>query len=121
MKLQPDAIQGPSITAYGSGWVAVNGEQYHSSIIISAATGCQAWDCNSFDALTPHHFEQLAMMDAEMILFGSGATIRFARPVWLQALYAKRIGVETMDTQAACRTYNFLASEGRKVVAALLL
>jgi hypothetical protein len=47
--------------------------------------------------------------------------LRFPKPQWLAALYARRVGVETMDTQAACRTYNFLAGEGRKVVAALLL
>jgi uncharacterized protein len=121
MKLQPDAIQGPSITAYGPGWVAVNGEKHSTSIVISTATGCQPWSCTSFDALNAEHFDQFALMDAEMILFGSGDRIRFPHPKWLQALYAKRIGVETMDTQAACRTYNFLAGEGRKVVAALLL
>jgi uncharacterized protein len=56
-----------------------------------------------------------------LVIFGSGERIRFAQPQWLGALYAKRIGVETMDTQAACRTFNFLAGEGRRVVAALLL
>ena len=55
------------------------------------------------------------------MLFGSGDRIQFPRPQWLAPLYSRRIGLETMDTQAACRTFNFLAGEGRKVVAALLL
>ena len=55
------------------------------------------------------------------MLFGSGPRIQFPPPQWLAALFGRRIGVETMDTQAACRTYNFLAGEGRKVVAALLV
>ena len=71
--------------------------------------------------LQAQHFAQLAELGAELILFGSGAKIRFPQPHWLQALYARQIGVETMDTQAACRTFNFLSGEGRKVVAALLL
>lgn len=121
MKLQPDAIQGPSITGYGSGWVAVNGEKFSSSIIVSSMGARLAWDCTQFDDLQARHFEALADMDAELILFGSGERIRFPNPQWLQALYARRIGLETMDTQAACRTYNFLAGEGRRVVAALLL
>jgi len=69
----------------------------------------------------PSHFDRVAELDADLVIFGSGERLRFPNPALLQALYAKRIGVETMDTHAACRTYNFLASEGRRVVAALLL
>ena len=57
----------------------------------------------------------------ELVIFGSGARLRFAQPQWLEALYLKRIGVETMDTQAACRTYNILAGEGRDVLLAVLI
>jgi uncharacterized protein len=63
----------------------------------------------------------LANLGAELIIFGSGQKLRFAKPQWLQTLMVKGIGVETMDTPAACRTYNILASEGRKVIAALLI
>ena len=121
MKLQPDAINGPSISGYGSGWVAVNGEKFTSSLIISAMGTRLDWNCSQFEDLKAAHFEQLLGLNPELVLFGSGARIRFAQPQWLAALYARRIGVETMDTHAACRTYNFLAGEGRKVVAALLL
>ena len=57
----------------------------------------------------------------ELVVFGSGTRLRFAPPALLRGLMARRIGVETMDTAAACRTYNILAGEGRRVVAALLL
>lgn len=121
MKLQPDAIHGPSISGYGPGWVAVNGEKFTSSLIISSMGTRLDWNCTSFDSLQASHFEQLAALNPELVLFGSGERIRFPQPQWLQALYARRIGLETMDTQAACRTYNFLGGEGRKVLAALLL
>lgn len=121
MKFQPDAAASTSITGYGAGWIAVNGERFESSMVISSDGARFAWDCASFDALQAQHFAQLATLDAELILFGSGNAIRFPQPQWLQALYARRVGLETMDTQAACRTFNFLAAEGRKVVAALLI
>lgn len=121
MKFQPDAAADTSISGYGAGWIAVNGERFDSSIVISSSGERFAWNCASFDALQAQHFAQLATLDTELVLFGSGECIRFPQPQWLQALYARRIGLETMDTQAACRTFNFLAAEGRKVVAALLL
>ena len=121
MKFQPDAVAGTSITGYGAGWIAVNGERFDSSIVISSSGERFAWSCANYDALQSEHSAQLAALDAELILFGSGERIRFPQPQWLQALYTRRIGLETMDTQAACRTFNFLAAEGRKVVAALLL
>lgn len=121
MKLHPDAIQGSSVTGYGPGWVEVNGERFTSSLVISAAGKRMLWDCARFEDLQASHFEQLADLDTELVIFGSGDRIRFPHPSLIQTLYARRIGVETMDTQAACRTYNFLSAEGRKVVAALLL
>ena len=72
--------------------------------------------------LGAEHFAQLASLGAELVIFGSGARIRFPQPAWLQPLMAQRTGVETMDTPAACRTYNILAQRGaRMCVAALLI
>jgi len=101
--------------------VTINGEKFTSSLVISPAGDRFAWGCERFEDLQASHFERVAAMDAELLIFGSGERIQFPNPALLQCLYARRIGVETMDTQAACRTYNFLAAEGRKVVAALLL
>ncbi len=121
MKMQADSMQAQSITGYGPGWVAVNGEKRTASLLVGADGTRQDWNCDGFDALTEAHFVQLVALDPELVIFGSGESIRFPQPQWLQALYAKRIGLETMDTQAACRTYNFLAGEGRRVLAALVL
>ena len=121
MKLLPDAAQGTNITGYGSGWVSVNGQKFTHNLIVHAQTGSSEWACSGFDQLDSAHFDALIDLQPELVIFGSGERIRFPHPSLLQNLYARRIGVETMDTQAACRTFNFLAGEGRRVVAALLV
>ena len=121
MKLQPDRIEAPVISGYGTGWIAVMGERIESSLVLGSRGERLAWPCRSFEALQAEHFDMLAALSPELVLFGSGAKIRFPKPAWLQALTLKRIGLETMDTPAACRTYNILASEGRHVVVAMLL
>ena len=121
MKLQPDSTQGPTITGYGSDWVAINGESMHSSMVVCSTGQTFPWNCDGFEKLGPADFDKLIDLGAELVIFGSGPSLRFPHPQWLEGLYNKRIGVETMDTHAACRTYNFLAGEGRKVVAALLI
>jgi len=121
MKLQPDRLDVPSVTGYGPGWVSIQGEKIHHSVVISSDRTQFDWHCQDFHDLSPCHFEQLAELDVELVIFGSGQQLRFAPTAMLQALMHKRIGLETMDTQAACRTYNILAGEGRKVAAALLI
>lgn len=121
MKLQPDKSDVQTLTAHGPGWVAINNERIDSSVVVGSRGERFAWGCSQFEDLGPEHFAQLASLGAELIIFGSGKRIRFPKPVWLQPLMAQRTGVETMDTPAACRTYNILASEGRHVVAALLI
>ena len=121
MKIQPDTFEGQMITGYGPGWVSVNGEKILHSVAISARGRREIWPCNEFSALCADHFSQLALLQADLVIFGSGHRLRFPRPEWLRELVEKRIGVETMDTAAACRTYNILAGEGRNVVVALLL
>jgi len=121
MKLQPDAFDVQAITAYGPGWVSVNGERINHSVIIGSSGERIAWPAQLFDELGAAHFEQLATVNAEVAIFGSGSRIRFPKPAWLKPLIEKNVGLETMDTAAACRTYNVLAQEGRRVVVALLL
>jgi uncharacterized protein len=121
MKLQPDKSDAQTITAHGPGWVAINHEKVSESVVLGSRGERFTWDCQRFDDLGAGHFERLAALGAELIIFGSGARIRFPQPAWLKPLMAQRTGVETMDTAAACRTYNILASEGRNVVVALLV
>ncbi|MFD0666178.1 Mth938-like domain-containing protein [Ramlibacter sp. MAHUQ-53] len=121
MKLQPDRSTAQTITGHGPGWVAINGERIDHSLIVGSGGERIAWAGGTFEQLDASHFEALARLDVEVVIFGSGSRIRFPRPAWLAPLIARRIGLETMDTAAACRTYNILAQEGRTVAAALLL
>jgi len=122
MKLQPDRIEGVNaITGFVPGTVRINGQPHSCSVVLPWRGEVQAWRCNDFAELESAHFEQLLAHAPELVIFGSGSRIRFAAPALLRSLIERGIGVETMDTGAACRTYNVLASEGRAVVAALLL
>ena len=125
MKLQPDRFDVQSILGYGPGWVGLgsNGvaEKIEHSIVIGSRGEKFNWNCVHFDQLTEAHFAQLIKTQPELILFGSGSRLRFPPPEFTQALMQHRIGMETMDTLAACRTYNILAGEGRSVIAALLI
>ena len=125
MKLQPDRLDVQSILAYGAGWVGLanNGvaEKIDYSIVIGSKGEKFAWNCQQFEQLTAEHFTVLGNLKPELVIFGSGARLRFPPPAFLRALMDARIGLETMDTLAACRTYNILAGEGRHVVAALIV
>ncbi len=121
MKLQPDKFDVQAISGYGPGWVAVNGEKIAHSVIVSSSGERIDWRADCFEALAADHFAQLAQVQAEVVIFGSGSRIRFPPPAWLLPLIQRRIGVETMDSAAACRTYNVLAQEGRSVAVALLV
>ena len=121
MKFQPDRSDAPTITGYGPGWIAVNAERLTHSVVLGANGERFDWECERFEDLSEAHFSRLAELDAEVVIFGSGDTGRFVSPRWLAPLMKRHIGLETMDTHAACRTYNVLAGEGRKVFAALLL
>ena len=125
MKLQPDRLEVQSILGYGPGWVGLASqgvaEKIYHSIVIGSGGEKFDWECARFDSLTPSHFARLMASQPELVIFGSGDRLRFPHPSLLSALMAQRIGVETMDTLAACRTYNILAGEGRRVTAALLI
>ncbi len=121
MQLHADRSDVQMVTGYGPGWIAIDKKEHKGNILLGASGFLRPWNCARFEDLTAEHFAELAQLNAELIIFGSGAEIRFVHPSWLQPLMQKRIGLETMDTHAACRTYNVLAAEGRNVIAALLL
>jgi len=109
-----------AITAYGEGYVMVNGARYERNVIVLADRVLE-WETASFEALGVADFERLAQLRPEVVLLGTGARLRFPPPPLTRPLIESRLGLEVMDVQAACRTFNILASEGRRVVAALLL
>ena len=120
MKLQPDRADTLSVTAHGPGWLAINGERFHHSLLITSDGQNMPWPCQQFEALVPAHFELLLGLNSEIILFGSGTKHQFLHPALYQSLIAKGVGIECMDTAAACRTFNILAAEHRQVAAVLL-
>ncbi len=121
MKFQPDVF-GTAITGYGPGWIAVAGERIPHSVVLDGMTGAQQdWQAARFEDLDAAHFERLVALQPELVIFGSGSRLRFPQAPWIRALVEARIGIETMDTPAACRTYNILAGEGRRVAAAILI
>jgi uncharacterized protein len=121
MKLHLSRLSGLNqITGHGPGHIMVNGIRHETSLIVLPDEVVAAWaDC--FENLAVTHFDALAMRAPEIVLLGSGPRIRFPSPGLYAGLVKARIGVEVMDTAAACRTYNILAAEGRRVAAALLL
>lgn len=120
MKLQPDQSDVQTISGHGPGWIGVGAERIQHSVIIGSRGQRIEWAAR-FEDLDETHFDTLAQLGVEVVIFGSGSHIRFPKPAWLKPLAGKRIGIETMDTAAACRTYNILAQEGREVAAALLV
>lgn len=122
MKIQPDRLDGVNvISRHEPGRVWVNAEAFDRSVLVPWRGSAHAWAPRSLGDLAAVHFEQVLALGPELVIFGSGARLRFIAPALMRPLIERGIGMETMDTVAACRTYNVLASEGRSVVAALLL
>lgn len=121
MKIQPDRIDTLAIQAHGPGWLVAGGQRHETSVIIASSGTLRPWGCARWADLTEQHFATLLEEAPEVVIFGSGTRLRFVAPALLRPLIERGIGVETMDTMAAARTYNILAGEGRRVVAALLL
>jgi len=122
VKFQAERIEGTNaIARHAPEGVVVNGQEYRRSVVVPWRGAVAEWPVARFDDLQPAHFEALVALQPEIVIFGSGRRIRFAKPALLRPLIDARIGIETMDTPAACRTYNILASEGRHVLAALLI
>jgi uncharacterized protein len=109
------------VTCYDVGWIQVNGQPFHRSLIVMPDQLVTDWPPQSYAELEAAHFEVLAQLKPEMVLLGTGNRQQFPQPRLLQSLLAKGIGVETMDTAAACRTYNIIMLEGRRVAAALCM
>ena len=122
MKFQPDILPGTNvITRHGAGELWVGATRFQHSLLVPWVGTVQAWPPALPAELGDSHFEAVLALKPELVIFGSGARLVFVKPALMRGLIDRRIGVETMDTAAACRTFNVLVSEGRSVVAALLL
>ena len=121
MKLQPDRPVGQNIvTAYGAGYIDVNGLRHTSSLLLLPQSIEVGWG-SGFAALGEADFAKLAQLEVDVLLLGTGSRQLFPEPSLLRPLMAARIGFELMDSAAAARTFNILMAEGRQVAALLCI
>jgi uncharacterized protein len=121
MRFARDSLAGNTIRAYAAGQVTINDEIISSSVIVTPDRIIRDWLPDSFEQLEPRHIARLDELQPEIIVLGTGVRLRFPGAEFTAGYLSRGIGVEIMDTNAACRTYNILLSEGRRVVAALLM
>ncbi|MGE5522778.1 MAG: Mth938-like domain-containing protein [Rhodospirillaceae bacterium] len=122
MKLQlTHSGSDPHFTGYGEGYVAVGGERYEHHLVVTPGHAVTRWEVSGFEALTVADFQALLETKPEVVVFGTGDTLRFPAREIMALLSQAGVGFEVMDTRAACRTYNILLAEDRKVLAAILL
>jgi uncharacterized protein len=121
MKLHLQARAANIVTGTGPGWLRVGQTEYRANLVLLPDAVIEGWAPAGFAALTESDFASLLAHRPEVVLLGTGARQRFAQPRLIRALAAAQIGVETMDTAAACRTFNILVAENRRVVAALIV
>lgn len=122
MKLHPDPLTTlNTVTAYGPGFIEINSVRYTTSVRLTPDQPASEWNVADFNALRAEDFEAVLADRPEVVLLGTGARQRFPHPKLSAALARAHVGFEVMDTQAACRTYNILVAEGRRVLALLLL
>jgi uncharacterized protein len=122
MKFSEDKIdQGFHVTGYDEGVILVNGNPKVSSFVISHEKLIEHWEPDHIDDLCARHLEPLLEMQPELVLIGTGERLKFPAIEHYACLIEQNIGVEIMDSTAACRTYNILLGEGRHVVAGIIL
>jgi uncharacterized protein len=110
-----------TVTAYDDEGVEFNAQRFTTSLIVLPEVQPVPWPVRQFDDLSTEHFEQIAATLPDVVILGTGNKQRFVHPKLIGSLTSKHKGVECMDNQAACRTYNILMAEGRKVALALIM
>ena len=114
MKMRADRIEGQNaIARHGPDGVVVNGVEHTESVIVPWPATCAAWDAPSFERSAPTISRGWRRSSPSSSSSAAAPRLRFPPPALLRPLIEARIGVETMDTAAACRTYNVLVAEGR--------
>jgi uncharacterized protein len=122
MKLHSDDTQQyQTVTGYDADGVEINAQRFNFSLIVMPEVPPRAWPVTRFEDLAAEHFEQIGQDVPDVVVLGTGSRQRFVHPRLVTSLSSKHIGVECMDSQAACRTYNILMGEGRKVTLALII
>ncbi|AJC50555.1 Mth938-like domain-containing protein [Coxiella endosymbiont of Amblyomma americanum] len=109
------------IIAYDAGSVTINKKLYTENVIVSPFGLIENWEPKSLEDIQPEHFCDVLSLNPEVVILGTGKKCVFLSQEKSKLFLHQRIGIECMDTGAACRTYVALVSEGRKTVAALIL
>jgi uncharacterized protein len=109
-----------TVTAYGPDYIEINRIRHAGSLILTPDSPILAWEAAAFEQLCAEHFVAVLELAPELVLIGTGAVQRFPAPQITLPLARAGIGYEIMDTAAACRTFNILTAEGRRVVGAFL-
>jgi len=112
--------EGYVITSYDSNSICINGKTFSSSLIVAASQLETDWEIAAIESLQANHIDQLFSFNPELIIIGTGNSLVFPAVEVYSAIIKRGIGIEFMDTGAACRTYNILMGEGRDVVAGLI-
>jgi uncharacterized protein len=121
MKLHATTTQQyQTVTGYEADWIEINAVRFDHSLIVLPESAPVIWQVNAFESLSKLDFAPLVAATPDLVILGTGPRQRFVAPGLIEDLLSKRIGVECMDNQAACRTYNILMAEGRKVALALI-
>ena len=110
-----------TVTGYEQDWIEINAVRFDHSLIVLPEVAPMRWPVAEFDALQAEDFKPVEAQAPDLLILGTGSRQRFVSPRLTAALIARRIGVECMDNQAACRTYNILMAEGRQVALAVIL
>ncbi len=116
-----DPADGYAISAYEEGVVTVAGKRHTASLVVAPDQIMEAWRPQQISELEREDLLALASLRPDILLLGTGRRQSFPEPEVYMELIRGGIGFEVMTTQAACRTYNILLSEGRRVVAALII
>ncbi|MEO8628851.1 MAG: Mth938-like domain-containing protein [Betaproteobacteria bacterium] len=121
MKFHLARVEGRnSFSGYGNDYVEIGGTRYAQSVIVLADRIID-WEAARFEDLTTAEFAAIAKLEVDVVVLGTGPRLRFPHPSKTAPLLRAGIGLEVMDTRAACRTYNVLLAEDRRVGAALLM
>ena len=122
MKFAQDSQDdGYVITGYEKNSISINGKDFSQSLIITKLKLNENWELDSIALLNSDHIDQILLFKPELILIGTGNKLIFPSTEVYSGIIKQGIGVDFMDTGAACRTYNILMGEGRDVVAGLIL
>ena len=121
MKFHLQAPGSNLVTGMGAGWIRVGAQEYRENIVLTGDGVTTGFAPQGFDALAETDFERLLQGTPEIVLLGTGERQQFLHPRVTAPLHRAHVGLEVMDTRAACRTYNILVAEGRNVIAALIM